>query len=305
MNIRFGEVPTTKYKNNLESIKVTLLDYPDISKLLRYIPMFVKATWDDSPYDALKKNEKERVKILRDCLHGKTLPTALETIQFTFLIEGISLQEVTHILRTRTASFSADCSADKWWTHKAALVPNSIENSSEFYERYKKIVDEAKQLYVDIIDSKECSIMDARYILPRCLETYYFMSIDYKNLIAFIRQRIDRQIQPETDNILAYAMLLAVVEKIPFIADVVDIDEPPMHWIKTTRTGECTNLYYPEPNADKIEYNEEDFMYGKYRYEMNGTDEDATNKFTVLYNYYKTELKMWRDNLESVWGKYE
>lgn len=305
MNIRFYEQPKTKYKNNLDSIHVTLLDYPDMERLVRYIPMFVKATWDDSPYDAAVLPVDKKVKILRDCLHGKTLPTALETMQFTFLIEGISLQEVTHILRTRTASFSADCSADKWWTNKAALVPNSIQNSPEFYGRYKRIVEDAKNLYVDIIDSKECSIMDARYILPRCLETYYYMSIDYKNLIAFIRQRIDRQIQPETDNILAYKMLLAVVEKIPFVADVIDIDEPPMHWIKTTRTGECTNLYYPEENADKVEYNEEDFMYDKHRYEMNGTAENAENKFMKLYEGFKRELLIRRQMLETKWGKYD
>ena len=305
MNVRFYEQPKTSYKNNLESIKVKLLDYPNLESLIDYIPMFVKATWDDSPYNAYNKTREEKIKILRDCLHGKTLPTALETMQFTFLIEGISLQEVTHILRTRTASFSADCSADKWWTNKAALVPNSIQNSPEFYDRYKKIVEDAKKLYVDIIDSKECSIMDARYILPRCLETYYYMSIDYKNLIAFIRQRIDRQIQPETDNILAYAMYYELIKAIPFAADVIDIDEPPMHWIKTTRTGECTNLYFPEENADKVEYNEEDFMYKKHRYEMNGTAPNSHNKFLGLYNMYKLRIKKSRNLLEAVYGKYE
>lgn len=304
MHVRFGEKPTTEYKNNLESIKVRLIDYPDVENLIDYIPMFVKATWDDSPYDAFNRTKEEKIKILRDCLHGKTLPTALETMQFTFLIEGISLQEVTHILRTRTASFSADCSADKWWTHKAALVPNAIQNSPEFYERYKKIVEEAKQLYCDIIDSKQISIMDARYILPRCLETYYYMSIDYKNLLAFIRQRIDRQIQPETDNILAYKMWLEVVAAIPFVADVIDIDEPPMHWIRTTRTGECTNLYYPEENADKVEYNEADFMYDKHRYEMNGTKEKAENMFIPYYKFFKRELDIRRQRLEHNYGKY-
>ena len=287
MRIRFDEDPTTEFKNNLDSIKVTLLDYPDINRLVSYIPMFVNATWDDSPTDAIDLDKKEKIRILRECLHGKTLPTALETMQFTFLIEGISLQEVTHILRTRTASFSADCSADKWWTHKAALVPNSIENSKDFYRRYKKIVNEAKQLYVDIIDSKQCSIMDARYILPRCLETYYYMSIDYKNLVAFLKQRIDRQIQPETDNVLAYKMYNELTKKLPIFSDVIDIDAPPMHWINTTRTGKCTNLYFPEENADKVEYNEADFMYNKKRSEMNGTNKGAKNKFTLYYEYYK------------------
>lgn len=287
MKVRFGEKPTTQFKNNLESIKVTLIDYPEVHRILKYLPMFLEATWDDTPYDKMFISEEEAIHIVRECLKGNSLPTALETMQFTFLIEGISLQEVTHILRTRTASFSADCSADKWWTHKAALVPNSIENSPEFYERYKKIVEDSKQLYCDIIDSKVCSIMDARYILPRCLETYYYMSIDLKNLISFLHQRFDRQIQPETDNVLAYKMYAELITKCPLFVGIIDIDEVPRHWVKTTRTGKCTNLYRPEENADVVEYNEADFMYNKRRDEMNGTDPNAKNKFKKFYDFYK------------------
>lgn len=288
MHIRFGEKPTTEFKNNLDSIKVTLLDYPDEERIIKYMPMFLEATWNDTPYDADDLTREEKIKIIRNCIEGKALPTALETMQFTFLIEGISLQEVTHILRTRTASFSADCSADKWWTHKAALVPNSIQNSDNLYKRYKKIVEDAKQLYCDIIDTKECSIMDARYILPRCLETYYFMSIDFKNLMAFIKQRIDRQIQPETDNVMAYLMYLELIDKCPIFVGTVDFEEPPRHWMNTTRSGKCTNLYFPEPNADKVEFNENDIMYKKYRWEMNGTNPGAKNHFLEVYKKLST-----------------
>ena len=291
MKVRFNEAPKTEFKNNLDSIKVTLLDHPDVESIINYIPMFLEATWNDSPYDATKLSGEEKIKLIRDCIKGKALPTALETMQFTFLIEGISLQEVTHILRTRTASFSADCSADKWWTNKAALVPNSIQNSDEFYERYIRIVEDSKKLYCDIIDSKECSIMDARYILPRCLETYYYMSMDLKNLIAFLHQRFDRQIQPETDNVLAYHMYKELIDKCPIFVGIVDIDEVPRHWVNTTRSGKCTNLYFPEKNADVVEYNEEDFMYKKKRYEMNGTNKNAKNKFLEYYHRFKEYFK--------------
>ena len=129
--------------------------------------------------------------------------------------------------------------------------------------------------------------MDARYILPRCLETYYFMSIDFKNLVAFLHQRIDRQIQPETDNVIAYKMYEELLLKCPIFAGTIDIDEPPRHWINTTRSGKCTNLYKPEENADVVEYNEADFMYNKRRDELNGTAKGATNKFKEIYEYYK------------------
>lgn len=290
MNVRFDEKPTTVFKNNLDSIKVTLLDHPDQENVINYMSMFLDATWVDTPAESASMSKDKKIQYLKDCIAGKALPTALETMQFTFLIEGISLQEVTHILRTRTASFSADCSADKWWTHKAALVPNAIQNSPELYERYKKLVEETKQLYCDIIDSRQISIMDARYILPRCLETFYYMSIDFKNLVSFLHQRFDRQIQPETDNVLAYKMYDELITAMPIFKGLIDIDEVPRHWVATSRTGKCTNLYKPEENADVIEYNENDFIYNVKRSELNGTNPGATNKFTQYYNHYKKKF---------------
>ena len=103
MNVRFDEKPTTVFKNNLDSIKVTLLDHPDQENVINYMSMFLDATWVDTPAESANMSKDKKIQYLKDCIAGKALPTALETMQFTFLIEGISLQEVTHILRTRTA----------------------------------------------------------------------------------------------------------------------------------------------------------------------------------------------------------
>ena len=309
MALRFEEKPTTEFKNNLASIKVTLLDAPTMDDLRRYLPGFANATWSDMPneYDNLSNDEKDA--LIRDVFLGKTLPTALETINLNFRIEGISLQEVTHIIRYRNASFSADCSGDKWWTHKAALVPNSIENSNgfskdvlgdfaeggetdkdDFYGRYKDIVRAAKQLYCDMIDSKKISIMDARYILPRCLETYYYMRISLKDALHFIKQRIDKQIQPETDNIIAYQMYLEILKQFPVANGIIDIHAPSWFYINMARTGKATNLYFPDADSDKFEWNEQDFIYQCYRNEMNGTDTVTENYFDILLHRYEEEI---------------
>lgn len=297
MAVRFGERPTTKFKNNLDAIKVELLQAPSMDDLRKYLPAFASATWAELPadYDTLPLQEKD--KIIRDVFLGKTLPTALETINLNFRIEGISLQEVTHIIRYRNASFSADCSGDKWWTHKDALVPNSIQNSngpggdeafyatgvaidpSDFHARYKQIVNMAKELYCDMIDSKKISIMDARYILPRCLETFYYMRISLKDALHFIKQRIDKQIQPETDNIIAYQMYCEILRQFPVANGIVDIHAPSHFYINTARTGKATNLYFPDADSDKFEWNEQDFIYQCYRNQMNGTDAGAENLF--------------------------
>ena len=295
MKLRFGEKPTTTFKDNLSSIKVTLMDAPSVEDLRRYLPAFANATWSELPsdYDNLPVEEKDE--LIRDVFLGKTLPTALETINLNFRIEGISLQEVTHIIRYRNASFSADCSGDKWWTHKDALVPNSIRQSNgtpetpehDLFARYIKIVEDAKQLYCDMIDTKKISIMDARYILPRCLETFYYMRISLKDALHFIRQRIDKQIQPETDNIIAYQMYYEILCKYSYANGIVDIHAPSQFYINTARTGKATNLYFPDEDSDKFEWNENDFIYQCKRNEMNGTDVDAICQFDLWLHKFE------------------
>lgn len=300
MTLRFGEKPVTKFKNNLDAIKVTLMQAPTMDDLRKYLPAFANATWSDLPDDFDNIDIVEKDNIIRDVFLGKTLPTALETINLVFRIEGISLQEVTHIIRYRQASFSADCSGDKWWTYKDALVPNSIQNSNDFdwsgdktfYDRYKKIVEDAKQLYCDMIDSKKISIMDARYILPRCLETYYYMRLSLKDALHFIKQRIDKQIQPETDNVIAYQMYCEILRQFPVANGIVDIHAPSYFYINTARTGKATNLYFPDADSDKFEWNENDFIYQNYRNEMNGTDEGAKNHFDEVLAQTEATIKL-------------
>lgn len=292
MKLRFDEKPKTEFKNNLDAIKIELISAPTMDELRAYLPQFITATWQEQGDRYYTNNIflKEKDEIIRDAFFGKALPTALETINLVFRISGISLQEVTHIIRYRNAGFSADCSGDKWWTHKDALVPSSVENSPEYYERYKKIVEEAKQLYCDMIDSRDISIMDARYILPRCLDTFYYMRISLKDAIHFIKQRIDKQIQPETDNIIAYQMYCRILEQYPIANGLIDIHQPSYFYMKMARTGKATNLYYPDADSDNFEWNEKDFIYQNYRNEMNGTDGDE-NHFDSLLKFYEAEIE--------------
>lgn len=319
MKLRFNESPNTDFKNNLTSINVELISAPTMDELRSYLPQFVTATWQeegDLQYNG-NLTIKEKDNIIHDALFGKTLPTALETINLVFRISGISLQEVTHLIRYRQAAFSADCSGDKWWTNKDALVPNSIENSTgpsetdkdeytyitgekihqdDFYSRYQKIVEDAKQLYCDMIDSKKISIMDARYILPRCLSTFYYMRVNLKDAIYFIKQRIDKQIQPETDNIIAYQMYCCILKQFPVANGLIDIHSPSHFYVKTARTGKATNLYYPDADSDIFEWNENDFIYQSYRDELNGTNENAENLFNILLAKYDEEIKTIEDD---------
>lgn len=292
MPLRFNEKPTTEFINNLDAMEVTLLNYPTVDQLIEEIIPFTNATWNDDPITVRDSmSMKEKIQNVYDAFHFKYLPQSLETVNLTFLIKGIDLQTVTHLLRNRVGfTFSAECSGDKWWTHKRSLVPNSVQQSDEFYKRWQEITIAAKQLYCDMIDSKQISIMDARHILPRNLETYYLMHVNFLSLLNFLKQRIDKQIQPEEDNVLAYKLLLATIEKVPFAINVVNIHAPAMHYVTMARTGKATNLYFPDKDSDIFAWNENDFIYQARRDELNGTNENATNHFNEVLKDLEDKL---------------
>ena len=283
---KFDKPIKTNFYDHLDNIEVKLLNSPSYEELKTYIPQFVDATWNDFPRDDYSLGE--RCFLVDKMLEGKTLPTALETIGLVFLISNIDLIDVTHLLRHRTMSFSAVCSADRDMRHDNCLVKPSIaEGLSDFYHRFTKIVIDAKQLYADMVDSGEISILDARTILPRCLEHHYYARVNLKDAIHFIKQRIDRQIQPESDNIIALKMWIEIVKKYPPIKKLIDLDAPDAWYVETVPTGRSSNIYMPEkPRNDVFEYKEQWFMYKKQRSEMKGGD-----VFIKLWNKLRKELR--------------
>lgn len=310
MPLRFDEEPTTEFKNDLKALKVELIDWPDTIRSREMVYQFVNATWEDEPgaHDPNDVPKWHLFKSLEMALNFKALPTVLETLDFTFRISGIDTQTVTHLIRHRAGSYSAQCTGDRWQSHAAALVPGPIQNSPEFYDRWKKHVEAGKELYCDMINSRKISIMDARTILPKCLETHYYVRFCLKDVVAFIQQRIDRAIQPAVDNLMAYYMAIEVAKLFPEITTVIDFDAPSKHFIATARTGKATNLYQPEPHNDKFEWHSKDFIYEGQRDEINGTDPELGRrenfKFTLLkkicdhdFNHIKTQYKQWKKDV--------
>ena len=135
-------------------------------------------------------------------------------------------------------------------------------------------------------------MMDARVILPKCMETFYIALFNLKDLIGFIKQRQDVQIQPEVDNIMATKIAKLVVECIPEVSTCLDFNKPDMHYVRTFRvqlpdgtfTSRGTNLYHPEPKNDLFEFNENDAIYQCRREEINGRASGEEKIFTKMWN---------------------
>jgi thymidylate synthase ThyX len=312
MDLKFDEEVKTEFINNLESLKIELIDGPTREQAQKIAWHMTKATWADSPdKDPFEDaSDEEKSQNLQDVLNFRALPTPMECLGFTFKISGIDTQTVTHLIRHRAGSFAAQCTGDRDLRFDNILVPESIENcnqdENDFYQRFKDITQQAKQLYADMVDSKIVSMMDARVVLPKCMETFYVARFNLKDLIGFIKQRQDVQIQPEVDNIMATKIARIVVDQIPEVATCLDFSKPDMHYVKTFRvklpdgtyTSRGTNLYHPVTKNDIFEFNENDSIYNCKREQINGRKTGGDKIFTQMWNddvghinYVKTKFK--------------
>jgi hypothetical protein len=123
------------------------------------------------------------------------------------------------------------------------------------------------------------------------------MRLNLKDLIGFVNQRQDRQIQPAADNILAARMAIEACKVIPELSQVFNFEKLDIHYIKTFRVKEGdkwisrgTNLYWPEPKNDTFEYHPEDTIYQATREELNGTHGTGEKIFTTMWCELMTEF---------------
>ena len=312
MDLKFGQRSTTRFRNNLDALDVELVDAPTTDQARNVAWHYVKATWADDPYsiDPSKAPENLKSKNLLDVLQFRALPTPMECLGFTFRLSGLSFQEVTHIIRHRAGSFAAQCTGDRDLRDDDAVIPESVENSPDFLERYKKLVEDSKQLYSDMTDSKVISMMDARMILPKCMTSFYYMRLNLKDLIGFVNQRQDRQIQPAADNILAARMAIEACKAIPELTQVFNFDKQDIHYIKTFRVQEGdkwisrgTNLYWPEPKNDTFDFHPEDTIYQCRREELNGTHGSGEKVFTHMWGALMNEFQILKNRYNNQGGE--
>ena len=270
VQLKTGEKPRTAFINALDAVSVRMLNCPTDKELMQYIPEFASGTWEDEP----KTNftDEERASVVDDLFAGYILPTALETIKITFIVEGLDLVDVCHLIRHRTLSFSAQGTGDRDLRHDDILVKPSISNS-KYLPRFINLMMDAKELYSEIMDDPDMPILDARTFMPRCTSNYYYVSGDLKAIMAFVGQRKDESIEPETMNIFAIKLWMEVVKRFPQLKTKIDLTSPDYFAVETSKGGRSSNFYRPEPKNDIYSYRLDWFIRQKMRQDMIGGDE--------------------------------
>lgn len=278
INFKTGEKPVTNFKDHLESVNVEIINAPTLEQLEKYIPQFSSGTWEDKPKTNFSKEEREQV--LKDLFSGSILPTAYETIKITYRVDGLDLNDVPHLIRHRLQGYSAQGTGDRDMRHDDILIKSSIIGS-EYEDRYMDLMKEAKQLYADMMDDKTIPILDPRTVLPRSTSNYYYVTTDLKSLIAFVKQRKDESIEPESMNVFALKLWLEVCKLYPMLKDMIDFNEPDHFAIKTSIENRSSNFYLPEDKNDIYDYKESWFCRGK-RSEMHNGGEYLRHKEQIL-----------------------
>lgn len=255
-----------------KSIKVKLVTGPDLKDIATTIGSMVMSTWDKDPRETnvvLKKDLKSAIRLLYRGLQGKFLPSAFEAFRVTFLVEGLSAHDLTHILRSRSFAFASDCTGDRVNNYRDILVPDFLEEMGHDYvEKYKSAMNTLMDLYSDSMNhvdengEKDVSHLDARLLLPRLSSQYLYFSANILDVLSFIRNRLDRQIQPWADNIMALKMLIELSKKYPFIATLVNPDAQNKFYINESQTNFGSHYFRPNENNDVFPWKSEDFLYG-------------------------------------------
>lgn len=291
------------YVGMLDSLEVKLVSSPTLNDILNYSTGFLLSTWDkgasyvlkDGPYSESKIAKNDEIRLIYRALQGKFLPTFLESIKVTFVLNGVNTHDATHFLRSRAFGFASDCTGDKTNEYRDIGVPEYLqEMGGDALERYKKATTELMQLYVDSMNHGKVSHLDARLLLPRTVNGFYYATMSLGDALSFIRKRLDRQIQPSSDNLIAIYMLLELSSKFPFLATLVDVNAKNSFYIMETDSNFGSH-YYPPNEANKAaldgKVDNDHFLFNVERSELLGQKDfnrlwtDAVERLETFKEY--------------------
>lgn len=268
--LKFGQaVQPVEFVNQLENIDVQIVHAPTIPEFRKTISVFLMNTWNDKiqwdfPEDAISQT-------IDELFRYELLPTAMETINITWSVNGMDMVDTTHLIRHRLFSFAAQVHGDRDMRDDRVVVKPGIMANKDFYDRYRQITEMARGLYVDMLDSGLVHGLDARTIMPRNFEHFYMVRCTIKDLIGYCIMRGDEQIQTTVDNIIAMKLWLEVLKKYPFLKGLVDFRKPDQFYQRQSAKGK-TNIFPPNAKNDNFDWCEEQFYHPIGRDEFPGGD---------------------------------
>ena len=259
---KWGKKGSLTIREQLSNIKVTIVNAPSVEDIRKIIPVFVLNGWNNHPrIDDFTEEEIDTC--IEQLFSGETIPNGMETINISFVVEGLDLIDVTHLIRHRAFTFSAQCS-DRDLRDMELHVKPAIVNHEEFGPRFKEIAKLTQGLYADMMDSNDVNVFDCRTILPVNKTHFYAVKGCIKDIINYVRQRSDEQIQPQSDNIVALKLWLEIVKIYPFMKNLINFRAQEAFFQKVARAGK-TIIFPPNEKNDTFDWNKDQFFHDKHR----------------------------------------
>ena len=217
------------YKNSLETIYVKLTECVD--NPYKSLVRMATATWGDgklgeghgSTHKWEKMSPEGRFAVVLAVLTGNTLPTALESVSFTFEFNGIPRHTFDQYARMRIGAGHASigCRDNSKLDAPFLLYPSlykEVNNNPELKKKFEEWVRKTKDLYEDILNTSKGSWQTARSVLPM---SYSHSWAGYVNLMALKGQMGRRLMACEEAPIvlLFWKMREEIDNKFPLIAN--------------------------------------------------------------------------------------
>lgn len=278
---RMGQRPLTKFKDYRQSIKVKLIKHDDPVQMMKGTYKFAKATWADSPDTNEHATEEQMQDAMDQMLGGKALGLGLETVNFMFEIGGISHIDAQQITRQRIGvTFSAQCTGDRFLNHNDVLVEECIAKDDGLLKGFIDATLQTKQSYANMVDNG-ISIQSARCILPRNIETFYYMNTNLMTLLFFYSKRIDDGSQTWQMNEISRQMEAEVCKVFPQLQAVFDKHKTSFKFQAKAGADRkntfSTALYIPK--VDEYDYHTRDFLYDQTKEAMHYTNTPIKDRF--------------------------
>ncbi len=215
--IKKGEKPKTHFIDNLDAVKVYLIDYPDYDRLKEVFVNFSTASWERDFYNSTN-SQNETDSLIQDLINGNIFAQGLEHPKFAFRVEGLSLHGTHSLVRNRIGICYLQRSlAVSDLRHEDILVPRSFTKHPKLLEKYKEWVIIGKQLYSEMLDTGDIANTDARFCLPKTIPSWIYVSVNLATLISLVAKRLDSQEEHPEMNEMSKQMVNLVVEKFPYM----------------------------------------------------------------------------------------
>lgn len=148
INIGFTYEDHARQTEKQDEPQVTLLSYTnDAEKTIAKAALTQSRQYSISAIDAITQN-RENVKKIIDTVMESSRPRPLETANYTFRVNGVSLSTITHFTRHRMQNL---CIPSLTLTDRTKyIIPATIAADEQLLERYKSAFERVNELYLKL-----------------------------------------------------------------------------------------------------------------------------------------------------------